>query len=415
MTRGVKENQERLAARVRELVTVHQVGRAVSSVVDLDQVLRSVVGEALTVLNGKTAAIALTVDPAAGEGAVRPDGGAKRFAVRAVAGEPVGRRLAPMAEAVAALGWPRRTSAVEANPQLTGAAAASGLVGPMIAAPLSLKERVVGVILVGRLGEARFEEADLRLLVTFADQTATAIENARLYDEVRAFSENLELKVRERTAELEHANGEIEYALRELGAAQAPLIHSERMAALGKLVAGVAHEVNSPAAAMQGLVDALQDTVRRIGQCAHDLYASELPAKSVHRYFEFVDGSCPRWPTRRVDVAGLARRQRRLKAEFAGLPGGDVAAALVAEIGSSANVGGRAPLHRGRQEPGAARRLPARDRLPRALRGRFARRSARSGASSVRSRAIRSSIRRRSSASTCTKGIENTLVILHIS
>ncbi len=332
MTRSLKENQEGLAARVRELVTVHQVGRAVSSVVDLDQVLRSVVGEALTVLNGKTAAIALTVDP--GEGATRLDGGSKRFAVRAVAGEPVGRRLAPMAEAVAALGWPRRTSAVEADPQLTGAAAASGLVGPMIAAPLSLKERVVGVILVGRLGEARFEEADLRLLVTFADQTATAIENARLYSEVRAFSENLELKVRERTAELEHAKGEIEYALRELGAAQGALIHSERMAALGMLVAGIAHEVNSPAAAVQGLVDALQDTVRRIGQCAHDLYASEFPAKSVHRYFEYIDGLLPEMTTASLSTSLDSRgRQRRLKVEFAGLPGGEVAAALLAEIG----------------------------------------------------------------------------------
>jgi signal transduction histidine kinase len=336
MTRSLKENQEGLAARVRELVTVHQVGRAVSSVVDLDQVLRSVVGEALTVLNGKTAAIALTVDPPAGENLAILDerGAAKRFAVRAVAGEPVGRRLAPMAEAVAALGWPRRTSAVEADPQLTGAAAASGLVGPMIAAPLSLKERVVGVILVGRLGESRFEEADLRLLVTFADQTATAIENARLYSEVRAFSENLELKVRERTAELEHAKGEIEYALRELGAAQGALIHSERMAALGMLVAGIAHEVNSPAAAVQGLVDALQDTVRRLGQCAHDLYASEYPAKSVHRYFEYIDGLLPEMTTASLSSSLDARaRQRRLKLEFAGLPGGEVAAALLAEIG----------------------------------------------------------------------------------
>ena len=40
MTRSLKENQEGLAARVRELVTVHQVGRAVSTVVDLGQVLR---------------------------------------------------------------------------------------------------------------------------------------------------------------------------------------------------------------------------------------------------------------------------------------------------------------------------------------------------------------------------------------
>ena len=122
----------------------------------------------------------------------------------------------------------------------------------------------MGVIVVGRLGEAPFGEADLRLLVTFADQTATAIENARLYTEVRAFSEVLEARVRERTAELEKANGEIERALRELGEAQGQLIHSEKMAGLGMLVAGIAHEVNSPAAAVQGLVDALQETVKRL-------------------------------------------------------------------------------------------------------------------------------------------------------
>ena len=47
---------------MRELVTVHQVGRAVSTVVDLEQVLRSVVDEVLNVLGGKTAAIALAVE-----------------------------------------------------------------------------------------------------------------------------------------------------------------------------------------------------------------------------------------------------------------------------------------------------------------------------------------------------------------
>ena len=57
MTRSLKENQEGLAARVRELVTVHQVGRAVSSVVDLGS--GAELGRrrgAVTVLNGKTAA-----------------------------------------------------------------------------------------------------------------------------------------------------------------------------------------------------------------------------------------------------------------------------------------------------------------------------------------------------------------------
>jgi two-component system, NtrC family, sensor kinase len=328
MTRSLKENQEGLAARVRELVTVHQVGRAVSSVVDLSEVLRSVVSETLNVLSGGTVAIALKVDDPA------PTGSPPAFVVRAVAGADIGNRLAGLAGAVAALGRARRTPAVEADPQLTESAKAAGLTGPVIAAPLTLKERMVGVIVVGRPGEAPFAEADLRLLVTFADQTATAIENARLYTEVRAFSEVLEQRVRERTAELEKANAEIERALQELGATQGQLINAEKMASLGMLVAGIAHEVNSPAAAVQGLVDALQDTVKRLGHCASDLFVSGLPPGSLRKYFELVDGLLPELSTAAL-TSTIESRQRgkRLKVLLAGNVDADVAAAMLAELG----------------------------------------------------------------------------------
>jgi two-component system, NtrC family, sensor kinase len=323
MTRSLKDNQEGLAARVRELVTVHQVGRAVSTVVDLGQVLRSVVTEVLNVLGGKTAAIALAV------GADPPE-----FVVRAVAGEPVGGQLAPLAAAVAGLGRARRTAAVQADPQLMAAAKGAGLTGPVIAAPLTLKERLVGVIVVGRLTEAPFGEADLRLLVTFADQTATAIENARLYTEVRAFSEVLEARVRARTAELEKANAETERALHELGEAQGQLIHSERMAGLGMLVAGIAHEVNSPAAAVQGLVDALAETVRRLGHCAQALSGLGLPPESLKRFFDLIDGLLPEMSAAPLLTSLEARQQaRRLRSAFSGNDGGGEAAAMLAEVG----------------------------------------------------------------------------------
>jgi signal transduction histidine kinase len=323
MTRSLKENQEGLAARVRELVTVHQVGRAVSSVVDLDAVLRSVVREAENVLSGGTVAIALPVD--------EPP---RTFAVRAVAGADIGDKLAGLAGVVAALGRPRRSPAVEADPQLTESARAAGLTGPIIAAPLTLKERIVGVIIVGRPGEAPFAEADLRLLVTFADQTASAIENARLYTEVRAFSEVLERRVRERTAQLENAKAEIERTLRELGTAQGQLINAEKMASLGMLVAGIAHEVNSPAAAVQGLVDALQDTVKRLGHCSSDLFVAGLPPGSLRKYFELVDGLLPEMTTAALSSTLEARqRGKRLKAMLAGQTDADVAAAMLAELG----------------------------------------------------------------------------------
>jgi signal transduction histidine kinase len=258
----------------------------------------------------------------------------RRFVVRAVAGDPVGEKLAPLAGAVASLGRARRTAAVEADPQLLEPATAAGLHGPLIAAPLTLKERMVGVIIVGRLGEAPFAEADLRLLVTFADQTATAIENARLYTEVRAFSEVLEARVRARTAELERANAEIERALRELGEAQGHLIHSEKMAGLGMLVAGIAHEVNSPAAAVQGMVDALQETVRRLGHCAETLAALELPPGSIRRFFELVDGLLPEMLASPLTTSIEARQQaRRLRGELAASAGAVEAASILGELG----------------------------------------------------------------------------------
>jgi signal transduction histidine kinase len=323
MTRSLKENQEGLAARVRELVTVHQVGRAVSSVVDLNEVLRSVVREALNVLSGGTVAIALAVE--------EPP---KTFAVRAVAGADIGHALAGLAGAVAELGRARRSPAVEADPQLMRSARAAGLTGPVIAAPLTLKDRMVGVIVVGRPGEAPFEEADLRLLVTFADQTATAIENARLYTEVRAFSEVLERRVRERTAELENAKLELERTLRELGTAQGQLINAEKMASLGMLVAGIAHEINSPAAAVQGLVDALQDTVKRLGHCSSDLFVAQLPSGALRKYFELVDGLLPEMTTAALSATLESRpRARRLKIMLAGNVDADVAAAMLAELG----------------------------------------------------------------------------------
>jgi two-component system, NtrC family, sensor kinase len=192
----------------------------------------------------------------------------------------------------------------------------------------------VGVILVGRLGEASFSEADLRLLVTLADQTATAIENARLYSEVRAFSENLELKVRERTAELERAKAETERALRELRTAQTQLIHSERMAGLGQLVAGIAHEVNSPAADVQGSVDALEETVKRLEARGREVYELGLTPEALTAYFAIVQRLLPVFAEMAMPSAVEARALgRRVRAGFAGLPGGDAGAVALSELG----------------------------------------------------------------------------------
>ncbi len=64
--------------------------------------------------------------------------------------------------------------------------------------------------------------------------------------EIRELNTQLEERVKRRTDKLEMSNAELANALTTLKNAQVELLHSEKMAALGSLVAGVAHELNTP-------------------------------------------------------------------------------------------------------------------------------------------------------------------------
>lgn len=68
----------------------------------------------------------------------------------------------------------------------------------------------------------------------------------RIEDEIRELNANLEQRVVQRTEELQHANAELAYTLETLDMAQEELSRSEKLAALGSLVAGIAHELNTP-------------------------------------------------------------------------------------------------------------------------------------------------------------------------
>ncbi|WP_434931246.1 sensor histidine kinase [Shewanella sp. HL-SH5] len=64
--------------------------------------------------------------------------------------------------------------------------------------------------------------------------------------QILLLNKNLEQSINERTAELQHKNQELNRFLAELKSAQDQIIRSERLASLGGMVAGVAHEINNP-------------------------------------------------------------------------------------------------------------------------------------------------------------------------
>lgn len=78
-----------------------------------------------------------------------------------------------------------------------------------IGVPLIMKDRVVGLLSVSRLEVWPFTKDEEEMVSSFANQAAIAIENARLYNELKEFSATLEARVRERTSELEQARQEL--------------------------------------------------------------------------------------------------------------------------------------------------------------------------------------------------------------
>lgn len=100
-----------------------------------------------------------------------------------------------------------------------------------------------------------------RLAVIFEEMRRSLRDRLRSTESINV---DLEREVRRRTEALEQRNAELHEALEKLRRAQDNLVRSEKLASMGRLVAGIAHEINNPVNAVINSLGPLEDAVKRI-------------------------------------------------------------------------------------------------------------------------------------------------------
>ena len=223
----VQARTKELAQSVEELRALGEISQAVNSTLDLETVLSTIVAKAVQLCGTEAGAI-YVFDDLPREFRLRATYGMDQELIEALTHQHLGLDE-PNIERALAQSEPIQAADLreEATSDVNEITLRAGYRARLVA-PLLHGNEVVGLLVVRRKTPGAFPQSIVDLIKTFAAQSVLAIQNARLFDNVEA-----------RTRELAKSLGD-------LRTAQDRLVQTEKLASLGQLTAGIAHEIKNP-------------------------------------------------------------------------------------------------------------------------------------------------------------------------
>src|SRR5882724_5088729 len=250
-TSEVEARTRELMRSVAELQALNEVGQAVSSSLDLETVLATVIARAVRLADADSGTL-YQFDEADGVFDPRANFGVSDEMIEKLRGSRIGLGDGPVGMC-AVNRAPVQVTDVELSQRVSTLWVHDGI-RAVVAVPLLRDEHVTGALVIRRKVSGEFAPSIVKLLQTLASQSVMAIENARLFKESQAKSEQL---------------------------AEASKLKSQ-------FLANMSHELRTPLNAIIGLTEILHEDARDVKR-AEELEPLERVLRAAHHLLELIN------------------------------------------------------------------------------------------------------------------------------